>query len=871
MNKKTGTYKKTIRSVDKNKRIIRSTMPKSPEFVNEKLLVGLAGQQNAGKSTMFNMLTGANQHIANYPGVTVDKKTGFYRYKDIKVETVDLPGTYSLTSFSLEERVARDFLITEKPDVVVNVVDASSLKRSLYFSFQVLEMGFPVVVALNMMDVAKRNGTEINIKALQEKLKVPVVPTVGRKGIGKNDLRDAIFDVSDDKNRGKIQNALHINYDELEKPIDDLRQKLEQTRLGDKYPCRWLAVKLVEGDSEAERIVTEAMGASCHELKTARLIKQSFEDENDLDVADFMVGCRDKLASEVIRESVTEKRDGRDRTTEIIDSVVLNRFAAPFFLVATVFVIYQLSIVKGYDLTQYWWPVLAKLRAIVAGALPDAGMLQDPYVRSMGLWMVDSANALLNYIPIFLILFALIAILEDSGYMARIAFILDRLFNSFGLHGQSTLPFILGGVFAGGCAVPGVMSTKGIPDERSRMATILTVPYMNCLAKVPFYTLLINVFFAPYKSWAMLFLSTFTIFVALLVARLLTATLLKSMETAPFVMELPKYHPPTFFGVGQRAVERTWQYVKKVGSIVVAVSVCVFTLLQFPGLSDEKTAQFQYEMDQAVAVFHKKSALNSYADQFRDKAALISLVNIYTDYKTAKLTVKTAEASKALDATFKSNYPELFKFLKPKGDKAARKINKNLRTLVSKRKGLRRQIKEEQIESSFLGMVGRSLEPLTQWAGFDWKINVAILSSFAARESSVATIGVLYQQGADENKSLEDRMGAETGGDDFTPLHALAIMIFFAMYPPCLATTIMIKVQTASYKWMLFSMVFPTVLGFVVASGIFTGGRLLGLNGIQMMGIFYGFTALLTVVTGLFKPWGKRLMPITGTSNISIQ
>ena len=846
-------------------------MPKSPEFVNEKLLVGLAGQQNAGKSTTFNMLTGANQHIANYPGVTVDKKTGFYRYKDIRVETVDLPGTYSLTSFSLEERVARDFLITEKPDVVVNVVDASSLKRSLYFSFQVLEMGFPVVVALNMMDVARRNGTEINIKALQEKLKVPVVPTVGRKGIGKNDLRDAILDVSDDKNRGKIQNALHINYDELEKPIDDLRQRLEQTRLGDKYPCRWLAVKLVEGDSEAERIVTEAMGASCHELQAARFIRESFEDETDLDVADFMMGCRDKLASEVIRKSVTEKNNGRDRLTEIIDSVVLNRFAAPFFLVATVFVIYQLSIVKGYELTQYWWPVLAKLRAIVAGALPDAGMLQDPYVRSMGLWMVDSANALLNYIPIFLILFALIAILEDSGYMARIAFILDRLFNSFGLHGQSTLPFILGGVFAGGCAVPGVMSTKGIPDERSRMATILTVPYMNCLAKVPFYTLLINVFFAPYKSWAMLFLSTFTIFVALLVARLLTATLLKSMETAPFVMELPKYHPPTFFGVGQRAVERTWQYVKKVGSIVVAVSVCVFTLLQFPGLSDEKTAQFQYEMDQAVAAFHKKSALNSYADQFRDKAALISLVNIYTDYKTAKLTVKTAEASKTLDATFKSNYPELFKFLKPKGDKAAKKINKNLRTLVSKRKGLRRQIKEEQIESSFLGMVGRSLEPLTQWAGFDWKINVAILSSFAARESSVATIGVLYQQGADENKSLEDRMGAETGGDDFTPLHALAIMIFFAMYPPCLATTIMIKVQTASYKWMLFSMVFPTVLGFVVASGIFTGGRLLGLNGIQMMGIFYGFTALLTVVTGLFKPWGKRLTPITGTSNISIQ
>ncbi len=843
----------------------------SPDFEKNKILVGLAGQQNAGKSTTFNMLTGASQHIANYPGVTVDKKTGFYRYKDVKVETVDLPGTYSLTSFSLEERVARDFLITEKPDVIVNVVDASSLKRSLYFSFQVLEMGFPVVIALNMMDVAGRNGTQINLEALRESLKVPVVPTVGRKSIGKKELREAILDVSNDKNQGKIQAPLQINYDALEKPIEDLRQELTRTSLKDTYPCRWLAVKLVEGDAEALKIVTRTLGDSCNELQTARRIKDVFEEQNDLDVADYMMGCRDKLATKIIKKTVTETKDGIDRVTEAIDSVVLNRFAAPFVLVGTVFMIYQLSIVKGYELTQYWWPVLAKFRALVAGILPDAGMLHDPYLLSMGLWMVDSANALLNYIPIFLILFALIAILEDSGYMARIAFILDKLFNLFGLHGQSTLPFILGGVFAGGCAVPGVMATKGIPDERSRMATILTVPYMNCLAKVPFYTLLINVFFAPYKSWAMLFLSTFTIFVALLVARFLTATLLKSMETAPFVMELPKYHPPTFFGVGQRAVERTWQYIKKVGSIVVAVSVCVFTLLQFPGLSHEKSEQFQREMNQAVATFHEQSASSSYAHQFKDKAALLSLINAYTDYKTAKLTIKTAEGSRSLDAKFQSRYPDLFKFLKPKGDKAAKKINKSLRKLASKRKGLRRQIKEEQIETSFLGMVGRSMEPLTQWAGFDWKVNVAILSSFAARESSVATIGVLYQQGADENKSLEDRMAAETGGNDFTPLHALAIMVFFAMYPPCLATTIMIKVQTASYKWMVFSMVFPTLLGFIVASGIFTGGRVMGLSGIQMMGVFYGFTVLLTIAIGLFKPWGKKATPIAIKPGVSIQ
>lgn len=517
-------------------------MTKASIYSTEKLLVGLAGQQNAGKSTTFNMLTGASQHIANYPGVTVDKKTGSYRHEGIKVETVDLPGTYSLTSFSLEERVTRDFLICQRPDAIVNVVDASSLKRSLYFTFQVMEMGFPVMVALNMMDVAKRNGTEIDVSRLGHRLGVDVIPTVGRKGKGKKELRDAILTTA---GRDR-QDALKISYEELEPAINDLQLRIEQTNLSGKYPDRWLAVKLIEGDSEAQRITIDALGEQNEILQTARQARSEFEQDHYMNVPDYMVGCRDSLATSIVTSCVRETREGKVTLTDRIDSVVLNRFAAPIFLIATVFIIYQLSIVKGYDLTQYWWPVLAKLRAIIAGLLPDAGMLHDPYLRSMGLWMVDSANALLNYIPIFLILFALIAILEDSGYMARIAFILDKLFHSFGLHGQSTLPYILGGVFAGGCAVPGVMSTKGIPDERSRMATILTVPYMNCLAKIPFYTLLINVFFAAHKSWAMLFLSTITIFVALLVARLLTATLLKSMETAPFVMELPKYHPLLF-------------------------------------------------------------------------------------------------------------------------------------------------------------------------------------------------------------------------------------------------------------------------------------------------------------------------------------
>lgn len=830
-------------------------MNTTPATAAMSLLVGLAGQQNAGKSTIFNMLTGANQHIANYPGVTVDKKYGSYRYGGTRVEVVDLPGTYSLSSFSLEERVTRTFLLGDKPNVLANVVDASSLQRSLCFTLQLLELEIPLVLVLNMMDVAGRSGLKIDTNRLQHRLGVDVIPTVGRRRDGKQDLREAIRAAAV-RREGK---TLQPGYELLEPALEEMRQAIDQTNLATHYPARWLAVKLIEGDEEVLGQVTWHLGGGNAELQQAERLRDSFFEQHGLSTADYMAGCRSRLAADIVDFCVTETKKDRASLSELVDQVVLNRFAAPVILVATVFVIYHLSIVKGYDLTQYWWPILASLRALASDLLPAAGMLDDPYIRAMGLWMVDSANALLNYIPIFLILFSLIAILEDSGYMARIAFILDKLFHAFGLHGQSTLPYILGGVFAGGCAVPGVMSTKGIPDEQSRMATILTVPYMNCLAKIPFYTLLVNVFFAPYKSWAMLFLSTITIFFALLVARLLTSTVLKSMETVPFVMELPKYHLPTLFGVGQRAIERTWQYIKKVGTIVVAVSVCVFTLLQFPGLSEERHGAFHDKMDQATATFRAKIADTPHGERFADDKALLELANLYTDYRTAKLNAGSGAAG--VDDKFQAAAPELFAFLKP-ADQDAKTVSTALRQLDSQRKTLRRQIKEEQIVGSFLGMIGKGLEPLTQWAGFNWKVNVAILSSFAARESSVATIGVLYQEGAEENKSLEERMSAETKDGGFTPLHALAIMVFFALYPPCLATTIMIKVQTGSYKWMLFSIVFPTLLGFVVASGIYTGGSALGLSGIQMMAWFYGLVVALALATGLYKTWSDKAPPI---------
>lgn len=827
-------------------------------MMNERhdLLVALAGQQNAGKSTLFNVLTGARQHVANYPGVTVDKKYGQYSDSQGTVRTVDLPGTYSLSSFSLEERVARDFLLQERPDVTLNVVDASNLRRSLHLSLQLLEMELPLVLVLNMVDVAEGRGQRIDSDLLAERLAMPVVRTIGRKGKGREALRAAI------RARADARTNPHppVDYGALEASLDALTARILATAELAGIPARWLALKLLEEDTQALAMVGSRLEPARAEplLDEAARRRQDFEREQGVEVTDHVVDCREHAITALLDGVFLVPRDSRPTLTERIDRLVLNRWMAPVILVLTVFLIYQVSIVWGYELTTYTWPWLAKARELIAGVLPEAGFLVDPYTRAMGLWLVDSANTLLNYVPIFLILFALIAMLEDSGYMARIAFILDKVLHRFGLHGQSTLPLILAGVFAGGCAVPGVMATKGIPDERARMATILTVPFMNCMAKVPLYTLLVGIFFVEHKALMMFYISTMTIIFALLVAKLLTKTVLSGHETSPFIMELPTYHLPTVSGVLRRAFDRTWLYIKKVGTIVIAVAVVVFTLLQFPGVPKARMAVYEQRAEAAVLAFQEAMAGNAYAT-VASPEHITPLLNYFDDYKRAKLNASGAAESQAVDARFARRNPDYFPLVsRPKGDHDARQANRALRQLDAERKTLRREIKEERITQSLLGMIGRGMEPITQFAGFDWKINVALLSSFAARESSVATLGVLFQQDEDQNVSLEERMGAETKAAGATALLGVSIILFFALYPPCLATTVMVKVQTGSYKWMLFSIIFPTLLGLAVASAVYSIGQATGSSGIAMMSWTYFLALGLLIILGLASGRGER-------------
>ena len=813
----------------------------------EKVLVALAGQPNSGKSTVFNTLTGASQHVANYPGVTVEKKTGSYKDVGMKVEVVDLPGTYSLTSYSLEERVSRDFLLHENLAVVVNVADASNLKRNLYFTFQLLELEVPIVMDLNMMDVAERRHIEIDVEELSHKLGVSVVPTTIKTGRGKKELVKAITATS--RLEGPFKPS-RVDYGPMEPFLRKIKNKLSgETTLDQNYPLRWLALKLMEGDSEAQNLIRKNHSEPEEILEFVEKQRQAFEFEHNEAPERHIAFRRYHVADTIIKSCINPKTSSLTPLSDKADRVICNRFMGPVILVGVIYLLYYLSIVQGYNLTNHTWPLLAKIRSITESILPAPGFINEPIIRSFSLWFVDSINALLNYIPIFFILFGLIATLEDSGYMPRMAFILDRLFQKFGLHGQSTLSMVLGGIYVGGCAVPGVMATKGIPDERSRLATILIIPLLNCLAKVPLYVLLINIYFVGHKGLAMFFIATISLLMALPVAKLLTLTLLKNKETAPFIMEMPPYHIPSIRGVIGRAVERVWLFIRKIVTIVAAIAIIIFVLLQFPGLSDDRKAHYTKEKEQATAKFYKKIKGTPYTEQIQGEN-LMALVLYWDKYKKAKMMTTGEEAARALNQNFEEENPFFFKIVQPKKDKAAKKVNRAFKKLFKTRKKLLREIKKEKIDNSFLGRLGRSMEPFTKWAGFNWRVNVSLLSAFAAKESSVATLGALYQQ-EEEGESLEARM--EKGEKGFTPLHALALMLFMVLYPPCIATTIMVKIQSGSYRWMLFSMSYSIVLGLIVATLIFTGGSALGLSGMQAMFVFYALALLATIVMGFVK------------------
>ena len=835
--------------------------------------IAIAGNPNAGKTTAFNWYTGSRQHVGNYPGITVEKKEGIARVGGEDVTIVDLPGTYSLTAYSLEEVVARRVLAEDKPGAVLDVVNAAVLERNLYLSVQMLEMGVPVVLALNMMDEARAQGIIIDHKRLEELTGMTAVPTVARQGEGLAEGLEAAVRKAKETD-GKVS-PLEISYGpDIDEALKNMTPVVEEADLlAGKYPARWVALKYLERDDDIISQGRAASEAASDALvgktdKVAAHIKTTLNSYPEALIADYRYG----FISSLLRQGVIREPDDlkhRIAYSDKIDMVLTNRILGPLIMLGVLYGMYYFTIELG-DYPLGWVESFFEwLDGLLSDSMAD-GLLKSMLVSGV----VAGVGGVLGFVPLIMIMFLLIAILEDSGYMARVAYMLDRVFRFFGLHGASIMPFIVSGGIAGGCAVPGVMATRTLRSPRERLATMLTAPFMACGAKVPVFLLLVTIFFEEHQALVMFLLTLAGWVAALLVARLLRSTLIKG-EATPFVMELPPYRMPTVSGVLIHTWERTWQYIKKAGTIILAISILLWAAMTFPELPEDTAKGFEDRkapIEEQLAAYPFKQLsdekaeleeqIAALADGNAEKAALeaklakvdeeleaipAGKLKAEIDSLTEQLEALPEDASlDALQENITRNRHALEKLAE--GDTGAALIREKLETLeaqyaASPRGTLEAQLeaKQEELDAlpeiqleaqigdieneeaaetlrqSYAGRVGIALEPLTEPAGFDWRTNIALIGGIAAKEVVISTLGTAYSLGEideDNESTLADRIRADK---HWTMANAVALLLFTLLYSPCFVTLAVIKKESGSWGWMFFSLVFNLVLAFGVA------------------------------------------------------
>ena len=732
--------------------------------------IALAGNPNAGKTTLFNVLTGAHQHVGNYPGVTVEKKEGVYFHNGYHIHIVDLPGTYSLTAYSLEEVVARDFLVDERPEVVIDIVDASNLERNLYLAIQFLEMGIPVCIALNMIDVAKDRGIEINAGKLSNLLGVPVVPTIARTGRGKKELMDAADRIVREK---KKWNPLIISYGyDIDRALLTMEEEINANKfLTDTCPARWVALKYMEND---EQILSKgnrqdpALSTKLEKIvkKVSAHLVGTLDTYPEAMIADQRYG----YINSILKQGIISQQYDQNRlyTSDKIDKIVTHRFLGPLIMFAVIMGLYHFTFTYSevpVSLLEGFLKWFGKMASIL---LPD-GLFKSLIISGI----IDGVGGVLGFVPLIMFMFFGIAILEDSGYLARMAFMLDRVFSIFGLHGSSVMAFIVSGGIAGGCAVPGVMATRTLKSTRERMATLLTVPFMNCGAKLPVFALLIGTFFAHNEAMMMFIITLIAWSGALLVAKLLRLTVIKGVST-PFVMELPPYRFPTFKGLLIHTWERTWQYIKKAGTIILGISVIIWAMMTFPGVPDSKIQEFEEQRETIMATVPP-----SVAQELKTLDESIELSAEAQNLKDRLAVIDSIEA-------------------------------------------------EAGLKNSIAGRIGIALESISKWAGFDWRTNIALVGGFAAKEVVVSTLGTAYSLGGVDPETADSLSETLANDPNWTPLVALSLIIFTIFYAPCFVTVVCIVKEAGSWKWGAFSIIFNTLLAFILATLIFQIGSAMG-------------------------------------------
>jgi len=779
----------------------------------EKIKVALAGNPNSGKSTVFNAITGARQHVANYPGVTVEKKYGEIEYKGNKLLIVDLPGIYSLTAYSMEEIVARNYIIDERPDLLVDIVDASNLERNLYLTVQLMEIGIPILIALNMMDVAISRGIIINHDKLSQLMGIPVVPMVARENKGTDELLDKIVEIGKKKREWKpLVISYGMDIDNAIREIEDLIKS--SNSIDKKYPPRWLAIKCIEQDSQAIEVIKKDREAYERAKEIYERLREHLSDtldeEPDSIIADHRYGYIAGITRQVIKRRVEERLNLSDK----IDKVLTNRIIGPAFMLFVIYLIYTFTF-KVSELPTAWLEnFFSYLKGIVCHLLPQ-GILRSLIVSGI----IDGVGSVLGFVPLIMAMFFFIAILEDSGYMARIAYMMDRILRCFGLHGSSILALIVSGGISGGCAVPGVFATRTLRGEKERIATILVTPFMNCGAKLPVYAILIAAFFANDKARILFILTIMSWGFALLAAKILRMTVLRG-PGSPFVMELPPYRVPTLKGVMIHTWERTWQYIKKAGTIILGFSILMWALMTFPNISKEDILRFKRKEDILTKEFIEKNY-----KWIKDKEELKELNSIYDRFREA---IEENNRS-LLKELRKSKYFPLIQtiYSLEKGLPINNSMKEVAIDYVEFRKRIEDLKKEEEvakINKTFAGYIAKKMEYLTRPLGFDYKINISLIGGFAAKEIILSTLGTAYSLGSEEKGlSLSERLRNDPS---WNRLKAFTLMVFIMLYVPCMATVASI-IKEAGSRWAFFSICFNLLFAYIVSFMTLSIGRII--------------------------------------------
>lgn len=710
--------------------------------------VALVGNPNCGKTSLFNIASGAHEHVGNYSGVTVDAKEGFFDFQGYHFRIVDLPGTYSLSAYTPEELYVRKHIIEETPDVIINVADSSNLERNFYLTTQLIDMNVRMVIALNMYDELESSGNKLDYIKLSQLIGVPMIPTVCRRGEGidqlfhviigiyeggdflsqKGEIRSEILEdlrdwhktyvpdhefgshkeEEDARPRGYMRH-IHINHGpELERSIEEVKKAISQNEdIRHKYSTRFLSIKLLENDKEIENFISTLPNGkeiiAIRNKETLRIRKVMNEDSEQA-ITDAKYG----FITGALKETFTDNHLEKEQTTRVIDSIVTHRiWGYPIFFLF-LYIMFEGTFVLGdYPMQGIEW-LVDQLGNLIRNNMAE-GPLKDLLIDGI----IGGVGGVIVFLPNILILYFFISILEDSGYMARAAFIMDKIMHRMGLHGKSFIPLIMGF----GCNVPAIMATRTIEDRKSRLITMLVNPLMSCSARLPIYLVMIGAFFPNCASFMLLCIYTAGILLAVIMVRIFSKFLVKG-EDSPFVMELPPYRMPTSKSIMRHTWEKGAQYLKKMGGIIMIASIIIWFLGYYP----------QHDAYESVA---------------------------------------------------------------------------------------------EQQENSYIGQIGKAIEPVIKPLGFDWKLGIGLISGVGAKELVVSTLGVLYTNEGDvENVNLSNRI-------PITPLVALAYMLFVLIYFPCIATFAAIKQESGSWKWAIFTAGYTTGLAWLVAFTVFQIGSLI--------------------------------------------